>query len=497
MSDLEIHQEDSVNIKIHCERSVAKELSQFFTFTVPNYKYTPAYKNKLWDGQIRLFNVHTHLLYAGLKDYVKTFATERQYSYEDKTPSVPKNITKEQVKSYLTDTIKPAIGGKAITPYDHQINAIQHAIENDRCLLLSPTGSGKSLIIYSLIRHYEKVLPKEKKILVIVPTTGLVSQMYNDFKDYSSNSKWDVDRKCHIIYAGKDKVTEKQIVISTWQSIYKMPQKYFEEFGAVFGDEAHLAKSKSITSILTKLTHCPYRIATTGTLDGSYAHKLVIEGLFGKVFNVTSTKDLMNKELLSDLQIECITLQYTPKEIQEVKRVTYQEEIKWIINNSKRNKFISTLACTLYGNSLLLFNYVDTHGKPLYELISKQCGDDRKVFFIHGGTDTEQREEIRQIIDKEENAILIASYGTCSTGINIKNIHNIIFSSPSKSVIRVLQSIGRGLRKSKTKDKVKLYDISDDLCYRKYKNHTMKHLEERTRIYTNENFSWKSVKIKL
>jgi superfamily II DNA or RNA helicase len=497
MSDLEVYQDDTVNIKVHCDRGVAKELSQFFTFTVPNCQYTPAYRNKLWDGQIRLFNVHTHMIYAGLKDYVKSFASERQYTYEDKTSLVSKNITKEQVKSYLMDTIKPAIGGKSIAPYDHQINAIQYAIESDRCLLLSPTGSGKSLIIYSLIRHYEKVLPKEKKILIIVPTTGLVSQMYNDFKDYSSNSEWDVNEKCHVIYAGKDKVTEKQIVISTWQSIYKMPQKYFEEFGAVFGDECHLFKSKSLTAIMTKLTDCPYRIGTTGTLDGSTTHKLVIEGLFGRVFNVTSTKDLMDKELLSELEIECITLQYTPEEIQEVKRVSYQEEIKWLVENEKRNIFISRLCCTINENILLLFNLVDTHGKPLYKLINNECGKDRKVFFIHGGTDTEQREEIRQIIDKEKDAILIASYGTCSTGINIRNIHNIVFASPSKSVVRVLQSIGRGLRKSDSKDHVKLYDISDDLCFKKYKNHTMKHLEERTRIYSSEGFQWKSVKIQL
>ena len=321
--------------------------------------------------------------------------------------------------------------------------------------------------------------------------------MYNDFRDYSSNSKWDVNKNCHVIYAGKDKVTKKQIVIATWQSIYKMPQKYFDNFGAVFGYEAHGFKSKSLTAIMTKLTHCPYRIGTTGTLDGSITHKLVLEGLFGRIFNVTSTKDLMDKELLSELEIECITLQYTPEEIQEVKRVTYQEEIKWLVENEKRNRFISKLCCTIDENILLLFNLVETHGKPLYELINNECGKNRKVFFIHGGTDTEQREEIRQIIDKEKNAILIASYGTCSTGINIRNIHNIVFASPSKSVIRVLQSIGRGLRKSEAKDKVKLYDISDNLCFKKYKNHTMKHLEERILIYSNENFYWKSVNIQL
>ena len=497
MSDLEIYQDDAVNIKIRCDRSVAKELSQFFSFTVPNYQYTPSYKNKIWDGQIRLFNVHTHLLYAGLKDYVKSFADERSYTYEDKSSRSLKKISTKEVYDYIINTIRPTLNGKSIIPYEHQIKAIKHAIEYDRCLLLSPTGSGKSLMIYSLIRYYETILPKEKQILVIVPTTGLVAQMYNDFKDYSSAVEWNVDNECHSVYAGQDKITEKKIIISTWQSIYKMPEKYFKKFGAVFGDECHLFKAKSLTSIMVKLIDCPHRIGTTGTLDGSFTHKLVIEGLFGRVYSVTSTKKLIEKELLSDLEIECITLKYTTEEIQEIKRATYQEELKWIVKNNKRNKFLSKLCRTIHGNTLMLFNFVETHGKPLYEMIKKECHDKRKIFFIYGGTDTQQREKIRQIIDKEKNAILIASYGTCSTGINIKNIHNIIFASPSKSVIRVLQSIGRGLRKSKTKDKVKLYDISDDLCFKKYKNHTMKHLDERIKIYSNENFKCKTVKIQL
>jgi len=247
---------------------------------------------------------------------------------------------------------------------------------------------------------------------------------------------------------------------------------------------------------MSKLKDCPYRVGTTGTLDDSQTHKLVIEGLFGRVFNVTSTKHLIEKNLLSKLDIECINLQYAVNEIQEVKRISYQDEMKWIIGNEKRNKFITNLSCNIKGNTLLLFNYVELHGIPLYENIKKMCPN-KKVFLIHGGTETEQREEIRHIIDEEENAILVASYGTCSTGINIKNIHNIIFSSPSKSVIRVLQSIGRGLRKSDTKDLVKLYDISDNLQYKKYVNHTMKHFGERIKIYNRENFSFNIVKVRL
>ena len=495
MSDIEINKVDSVNIKVICDRGLAKEMSDYFTFAVPNHQYTPAYKNKLWDGQIRLYNLHTQKIYYGLLDYVLKFAAERKYSVTNNCLSDASTISEKDVRQYIKDIIKPMSGGNTIKPHDHQINAITHAINKERCLLLSPTGSGKSLMIYTLIRYYESIV-KDKKILIIVPTTGLVSQMYNDFKEYSSKNKWNVESNCHTIFSGQDKQTKKKVVISTWQSIHKLPENYFEQFGAVFGDECHLFKAKSLTNIMSQLKDCPYRIGTTGTLDDSQTHKLVIEGLFGVAFNVTTTKHLIEKNLLSNLNIDCLNLQYNINDIQEVKRIPYQDEIKWIIGNKKRNKFITNLTCGINGNTLLLFNYVELHGIPLYEDIKKACPD-KKVFLIHGGTETEQREEIRHIMDKEENAILVASYGTCSTGINIKNIHNIIFSSPSKSVIRVLQSIGRGLRISDTKDSVKLYDISDNLQHKKYINHTMKHFNERIKIYTRENFSYEIIKIRL
>jgi superfamily II DNA or RNA helicase len=363
-------------------------------------------------------------------------------------------------------------------------------------LLLSPTGSGKSLMIYALVRYYLDIIPKDKKILIVVPTTGLVSQMYSDFSDYADKSNWNPEEHCHSIFAGQDKQTNKRVVISTWQSIYKMDEIYFKQFGAVFGDECHLFKAKSLTSIMTKLDRCPYRIGTTGTLDDSVTHKLVIEGLFGRVHNITTTKELMEKSLLSHLSIDCITLKYKINNIEEIKRAKYDEEIKWIINNKERNNFIVNLTCSIKGNTLVLFNYVEDHGIPLFESIQEKCTD-KNVYLIHGKTEVNQREEIRSILEKEKNAVLVASYGTCSTGINIKNINNIVFSSPSRSVVRVLQSIGRGLRKTDTKDKVKLYDISDDLRYKKYVNHTYRHLIERIQIYDREKFEHNSVLIKL
>ena len=487
---LHIKPYDDVYLKIDCERGVAKELSDFFTFKVPNYQYTPAYKNKAWDGQIRLYNIYKQTIYKGLLDYIIQFADDRNYQIKTDLKVEDNNFRKEDIVSYLDSHLK-----LPYSAYDHQVDAIEYALNSDRGLLLSPTGSGKSLIIYSLMRYYLDKINPDKKILIIVPTTGLVSQMMSDFKDYSKKSKWNVNNNCHSIFSGQDKNTEKRVVISTWQSIHNMKENYFDQFEAVFGDECHLFKAKSLTKIMTKLTKCPYRFGTTGTLDDSQTHKLVIEGLFGRVFKVTTTKQLMEDNLLSELSIDCLTLSYPEEEVQEVKRVKYTEEIKWLIGNDKRNDFIKNLVTNVSGNTLLLFNYVKEHGIPLYESISKNC--DKPVFMIHGGTSVDQREEIRNIVDKQENSILIASYGTCSTGINIKNIHNIVFASPSRSVIRVLQSIGRGLRTSKTKNQVKLYDISDDLRYKKYVNHTYKHLHERIKIYNRERFNYKRISIKL
>jgi superfamily II DNA or RNA helicase len=491
--DLTIDDQDCVFIKVNCERSFAKELSEFFTFYVPGHKFMPAYRKRVWDGQIKLYNIYTQQIYAGLKDYVVKFATDRQYSYQDNTKSCGEDVTIEQVKQFV-DSLNLTVNNNKIEVHPHQLESIYHSIKEGRCLLVSPTGSGKSLIIYCLVRWYLSKLPKEKKILILVPTISLVSQMYTDFVDYANKDTFDVHRNCHKIFGGQDKETKKRIVISTWQSIYKLDKKYYNNFAAVFGDECHLFKSKSLTDIMTKLNTCPYRIGTTGTLDGTLTHKLVIEGLFGRAHKVTSTKELMDKQILSNLSIDCILLNYPDDVRKALKGITYQEEIDWLVTNQQRNEFICKLASTLKGNTLVLFQFVEKHGKKLKDIL-ESMNTGRKIFFIHGGTDVDDREEVRKIAEQEENAIIVASYGTFSTGVSIRRLHNIIFSSPSKSRIRVLQSIGRQLRKSEFKDRAKLYDLADNLCWKSHKNHTYKHYEERLKIYESENFEHKKINL--
>jgi superfamily II DNA or RNA helicase len=241
-----------------------------------------------------------------------------------------------------------------------------------------------------------------------------------------------------------------------------------------------------------------YRIGLTGTLDGTKTHKLVLEGLFGTVEKVTTTKELMDNKQIADFIIKCLVLKHDEEICQLMKGKTYQEEIEYLILNENRNKFIKNLSVSLTGNTLILYQYVDKHGKILYDMISntKNIGD-RKVFFVYGKTDTETREEVRRITEDENDAIIVASYGTFSTGINIRNLHNIIFASPSKSRVRNLQSIGRGLRIGDNKTEAVLYDIADDLRYKNHMNFTLKHFVERTKIYNEEKFTYKLYKIGL
>ena len=493
MSDLIITKVNEVYAKITTEKSVLRESSEYFTFFVPGYQFVPAYRNRIWDGRIRLLNLQTQQIYLGLLPYLEQFCRERDYTFEYQDGLELQDEYSEYHAKKFIKQINPHARGEPIEVREHQITAFIHAMQNRRSLLLSPTASGKSLIIYLLFRQLWQY--QNLKGLIIVPTTSLVEQLFSDFGDYNDNS---MEEHVHRIYQGKEKDTDKPLTISTWQSLYKMPPEYFEQFDYVIGDEAHLFKAQSLTSILTSCVNAKYRIGLTGTLDGTKTHKLVLEGLFGPVRKVISTKELIDKEQLSNFEIKCLVLKHTDEECKLVKDMTYAEEINYLISHKSRNKFIKNLAVSLGKNTLVLYQMVDKHGKILYDMIreTKNLGN-RKVFFVHGGTDTSDREDIRKIMEIENNAIIVASFGTFSTGINIRNLHNIIFAMPTKSSIRTLQSIGRGLRQNDGKEIATLYDISDDLRVGKHMNFTLKHFVERTNIYNEEQFPFKIYKIGL
>ena len=445
----------------------------------------PQYRNRHWNGEIHLYDMRSKQIYVGLLDKLVNFCDQYGYSYQfedNKFYGTPyeenEGISYEGVKDYMSSICSH-------TPRSYQIEGVYGALKHNRKLLISPTASGKSLMIYAIVRYY---VSKGQKILLVVPTTSLVEQMYKDFQDYG----WDADSYCHRIYSGREKSNDAPVTITTWQSVYKLERSFFEDYNVIIGDEAHLFKSKSLVSIMTKLHHAKYRFGFTGTLDGTQTHKWVLEGLFGPSYKITKTDELMKQGHLSKLDIQCLVLKHVPQKFDK-----YEDEIQYLISHEQRNNFIKNLSLDLKGNTLVLFNRVESHGAILYEKINKDKGDSRKVFFIHGGVDTEERELVREITERENSAIIVASYGTFSTGINIKNLHNVIFASPSKSRVRNLQSIGRVLRKGKDKVKATLYDIADDCTTKSKRNYTLNHFIERIKIYNEENFNYEIITIQL
>ena len=486
MSLITVKKKNEVYLTVNSEQHVHHELADYFSFELPEAKFLKRQPRfRYWDGMIHLYSPATGELYGGLLPHLKQWCTERKYrlSYEENDwYGLPEEsndlVSPAGVKVYMDKICK-------YKPRDYQYATVYKALKNNRGLFLSPTGSGKSMMIYSIVRYY---VATGKKILLVVPTTSLVEQMIKDFKDYG----WNADEYCHTIYSGKDKNTEKPVIISTWQSIYKFPKRYFDDIDCVIGDEAHLFKSKSLTGIMTKLHNAKYRFGFTGTLDGSKTHKWVLEGLFGHCEKVTKTDDLIKQGYLSNFRVKVLVCKHESRSFAD-----YHEEMEYIVTHPKRNNLIKNLVKDIEGNTLVLFNFVEKHGEPLYEMINNDIGGNRKVFFVHGATDVEDRELVREIVEQESNAVIIASYGTFSTGINIKKLDNIIFASPSKSRVRNLQSIGRVLRKGGGKDVATLYDIADDISTKTRQNYTLNHLVERLKIYQEENFKYEVIPIKL
>lgn len=497
------------HVRVDCELSVLQEISEAFTFKVKGAEFMPAYRNRMWDGKIRLLNVMTRQILAGLYQRVVDFCLSRGYEVNVTFDATQAELSVAETKSFLESLNLP----EKVKPRDYQVKAFIHAIRNKRCVLLSPTASGKSLIIYLITRYYNA------KTLIIVPTISLVHQLAGDFEDYGycgqervgsdgsdigdlvgSSDGRDSDegrgwtRGIHKIFAGQERETEAQVVVTTWQTAVKLPKEWFRQFQVVIGDEAHTFHSKSLATVMGKLDHCEYRIGTTGTLDGAVNHEWTIEGMFGKTHRVISTSELMEQKHVSDLKIKCIVLSHSDEDRKFLRDKTYQEEMDFLVSCAPRNRFIKNLAISLEGNSLILFQYVEKHGKILYDMLKDE---DRKVFFVHGGVEGEEREEIRHIVAKESNAIIVASYGTFSTGINIPSIANLVFASPSKSKIRNLQSIGRSLRLADGKSQATLYDLSDDLSWKSKQNYTLQHFAERIKIYNEEKFEYKLYNVKL
>lgn len=500
MSDITVQKKNESFLSIRCDLGIAMELSEAFMFEVPGAKFQPAFKRGIWDGKIRLFNLGKRTLPVGLFHKLKEFGEQRNYSiclensekYGSPDDCYP--VSKQDVAKYVESLDLHGSGNK-VTVRDYQLDGIWTALNKQRGILNSATGSGKSLMLYSICRYMTEVL--KIRVLIIVPTISLTSQLKSDFDDYSSNVDWSADDNVHTITAGVSKNIDKPIVISTFQSIYKMPADWYngtsgegmQGFGAIICDEGHKIQSKTIAGIYEIATEVKYKLACTGSVHDTKCHILTMQGLTGKVYDIATTKKLIDDKQLVPLDIKVIVLDYDKEICSAMSKVDYETEIKFITTNTKRNKFISNLSIKCVGTTLVLFRYID-QGKVLFNTITDKVADTRKVYFIDGSVTGEDRETIRSTANFEGNSIIVASMATFSTGVNLPSIENIIFAHPFKSKITGLQSIGRGLRLKTGKTKCVLFDISDNMTHKRYVNTVYSHLGDRLDMYTNAGFDF-------
>ena len=486
---------DYVHMRVIADPAVRQEISDFFSFRPEGWQYHPKVKTKVWDGIIRIYSPMRPKLYVGLLEKLKEFCDVREYELRIETSEYDSDVCVDDYPVALAEHINCKY-----IPRDYQCEYIINAIANNRTLSLSPTSSGKSLIIYLLQQHYWRTF--EHRTLIIVPTISLVHQMAGDFEEYGCEDE------IYRIQGGVDKHSNAPIVISTWQSLVKMPKEWFDQFNVVLGDEAHLFQAKSLTTIMEKLSDCKYRHGFTGTLKSSESktHRMVLEGCFGPVKRAVTTKNLMDSGTVADFNVKCVVLLYddaTKKTFRDAfKKIDnsakkYPAEREFLVNHDKRNLFIRNLVWSLEGqNNLILFDLVEKHGKILEPLLRK---DGRELHFIYGATKGDERETIRHLIENDpvKRHDILASYGVFSTGVNLKKLDNVIFASGSKSEIKVLQSIGRALRKGNDADTATLYDIADDLTSGSFANYTMNHFRKRIEIYSTQEFPFKIYNVEI
>lgn len=495
LTDVVVHYENQLKVRIQCSQSIMYEMHEAFSFFVQGYKFTPQFKSGRWDGRVSMLDLRSKQLFRGLLPKLETWCETNEYSlsYSDPASLAPKLHFDT---AYLAD----CSGIGKFTPKDYQANAVSIGLSKNQQLLLSPTASGKSYIIYLMCRW---ILDNtDGNVLVSVPTTALSEQLITDFEEYAEGLEWDVRSFATTLYSGKEKNSHHRIKISTWQSAVKMPPEWFQQFDAYICDEAHGADSKSIKAIVNNMVDAPIRIGLTGTLDGTKMHELEMQAMFGAITKVASTRELMDRGDLAKLEIDCIRLRYNADDIKLVQPMEYQDEIKFLLQHKTRNKVLVNLALQQPANTLLLVNEIE-HGDSLHEmLLEKAVKYDKEILYIKGAVNVEEREVIRKKLETSDHFVLLATLGTFSTGANVKNLHYAIFGHPFKSQIRTLQSIGRSLRVMPGKTHAKLIDVADDLVHVTKKgkeklNTTMEHFIERLRIYQNEQFPYKIVKVSL
>jgi superfamily II DNA or RNA helicase len=490
-------------VYVDCDFDEARDIGDRFSFYSPKAHFSKKYQAGIWDGRIRLFNQNAGTMPFGLLPKLIKYLKYHNYDFTVQKGLLDKG--KKYSAKKITDFARKVLKlPKEFDPiYDHQIKAIQNFLYHKKMIGISATASGKSLVYYILFNMLQ-FLYGDMNFLLIVPRTSLVEQMAKDFNDYGKNFM-DMNQHVHRIYSGKEKYTDKSITVSTWQSLQNMPKEYFEKFNCLVVDEVHEATAKELPRIANLCINAMYRIGMSGHLKDCKISKLQLEGLLGRIKTFSKSADLIEKGILSDIKIKAIILKHTKKVAKacysvinkgdtEEKKKGYKKELDLIRSVKDRKKFVCKLAASRKKNTMVLFKSRD-YGGSLNRLLKKNFPE-KRVYYIDGTIPVKHRERVREMAEKFNNVIIVASYGTFSTGINIKNLHNLIFGEPILSSVKVIQSIGRVLRKYFNKY-ARLYDVADDLTFHNKKNYAIKHFHRRIRYYDQEQFDYDVSTIKI
>lgn len=494
MNEVIITKVNSSYVLVDSDDDILHDINNYFAVYADGYMFNPRYKARVWDGKVRFFSIINHTLPAGLLPTLEKFCRDNNYivTYADKFNEFESEYDDAEFEKNCNNALK----NSGMKMRDYQEAACKLALQKKIGILQCCTSSGKSMIIYNMIRNmltYKRI----KKILLIVPSVSLVEQMNSDFKDYG----WkDSDKYISLLYSGKNYEPSKPILISTWQSLQKFDDPdFFADFDAVVVDECHGSKASVINSILKQCINTEYRIGTTGTLPTGAADLLSITGVLGNVLYTITSKELIERGYLTKMIVAGIIAKYPEDFIAKNKGRSYPEEVKMVESYQNRTKVLETIFKHTPNehNVLLLCNHVD-HVKETAAWL-KNTYPDKNIKVISGSVGAKEREDIRKKLESEEGTVIVATYGTCSTGINMPKLHEVILYANSKSKIKVLQSLGRGLRKHNTKNRVILYDIVDDLSYktrtRVIHNYLFNHWKEREKYYKEQEFPIKLMEL--
>jgi len=483
-----------------CTELEYEQLKSSLTKKIEGWRFHPLVKRRVWDGNISF--IKRNKIPAGLWKEVIDICKEYdlKYSLNGITEIFDTNIKESDFLDWVEDFFKDS----DIKPRDYQIDAAFKILRYRRCLAELATSAGKTLISFMVVAYMMEQLGI-KKILMIVPNVSLVVQATGDFEQYNKSR---VPIRIQQIYAGVKIRKSSNIVIGTYQSLTKKDEEYFKQFDAVFVDETHKAKANSIQKIMDMCWHCDYRFGLSGTIPKrGTVNRLSLMSAMGPLVTQVKANYLQEEGHIAKCKVLQIHMDYATDAQKEAfsslsknpydRQKLFTLEQNFINQSDKRLDFVCNVIKKSTSNSLVLFHKI-AYGERLYKKLREIT--DKKIYYVDGSVNADIREEFKKRMEKNDDVIIVASYGTFSTGISIKNIHNIFFTESFKSEVIIRQSIGRGLRKHASKDTVKIYDFIDDFRYKTddhdWLNYIYRHGMSRRTIYKEEKFPFDVQNIK-